>query len=124
MSKYEAILILDDHVYEDGGDAFIDQIESTIQDLSGTITERKSLGRRQFARQMGKRSTGIYWDLIVELPPGKVADLKEKYRLDTSVLRLAVYTFDRPARLSLKPDRSDDEKIVAGTAADPATANI
>ena len=50
MSKYEAILILDDHVYEDGGDAFIDQIESTIQDLSGTITERKSLGRRQFAR--------------------------------------------------------------------------
>ena len=47
--------------------------------------------RRQFARPIRKQNAGIYWNFIVEVPPAKVGDFKEKYRLNESIFRLAVF---------------------------------
>jgi ribosomal protein S6 len=54
------------------------------------------MGRKQFAREIKKKKTGIYLDIIHEMDADKVIELREKYRLNESVLRMQVYNYDRP----------------------------
>jgi ribosomal protein S6 len=96
LKTYEAVFILDDRKVEDGGDKFIAGVEQFIQQLNGTVSQKNSMGRRQFARRIGKRNSGIYWDLVIDLTPASVAQFQERYRLDTTVLRLVVFNYEEP----------------------------
>lgn len=94
MAKYEAVFIFDPAVVEGNGEAFGKTVEEQIQALGGTITRIKCLDKRQFARPIGKHKAGIYWDYIVEMDTQAVAVLKDKYRLNPTVLRLVVFTYE------------------------------
>ncbi len=103
MNKYEAVFILNPKKVEDGGDAFIAQAKQRIvEQHGGLITEVTSMGRRHFARPMGKHRAGVYWDLLVEMPADQVAALQESYRLDSAVLRLQIFTYVIPP--PMEPD--------------------
>ena len=91
MSTYEAVFILDERRFDDGGEAFAKSVAAFIGELGGKVVEQTSMGRRQFARPIRKQNAGIYWNFIVEVPPAKVGDFKEKYRLNESIFRLAVF---------------------------------
>ena len=97
LKKYETIVILDEkNVNNDGAD-FLLEIEKVLKDdLKGNVIETTNLGRKQFAREMKKRKTGIYLEIVHEMTPDKEILLREKYRLDKRVLRLQTYNYDRP----------------------------
>jgi len=91
LRTYEAIFVLDERQYDDGGEAFSHELVKQIERLGGQVRERTAMGRKQFARPVRKQTAGIYWDLVFELPPEKVVELKEHYRLNESVFRSEVF---------------------------------
>ncbi|MBP5674220.1 MAG: 30S ribosomal protein S6 [Lentisphaeria bacterium] len=94
MRKYEAVFILDPRKVEGDGEGFSATIEEAFKELGGTVERVKCLERKTFARPIGRHTMGIYWDYVVSLPPQAVAELKDKYRLNQTVLRLVVFNFE------------------------------
>ena len=97
MKKYETIVILDERKIKDDGKEFLARIEKLITgDLGGKIVENVVMGKKQFAREINKRKTGLYLSIVHETPADKVALIKEKYKLNETVLRVQSYNYDRP----------------------------
>ena len=96
MTTYEAVFILDCKLVEDGGEAFSQEVAKHIRSLGGRVQQRVSMGRRQFARAIGKHKAGNYWDFVFDLDPAKVAAFKDKYRLNSTVLRLQAVLYEAP----------------------------
>ncbi len=97
MKKYESIFILDQQKYEDGGKSFIENYKSAIIELAGEVDEVNDMGIRQLAHPIKKQPTAIYWDVVFRLDPIRIAELKDKYRLDETVMRYVIFNYDRPA---------------------------
>jgi len=97
LKKYETIVILDEKVVNDDGTRFLNDFEKVLkEELNSSVVKSEILGRKQFAREINRRKTGVYLDIIHEMEASKVADLQEKYRLNESVLRMRTYNLDRP----------------------------
>ena len=96
MKKYDAIFILNDRKYEDGGEAFSKKVGENIVALGGGEVSVKNMGRKQFARPIGKRTSGLYLRFFFNLAEDKVAEFIESYRLDNTVLRTVVYNYEIP----------------------------
>ena len=94
MKTYEAVFILDPKKVEDGGEAFAKAASELVESLGGKVQRCVSLGRRQFARPIGKHKAGIYWDLAADLAAESVAAIKDRYRLNSTVLRLEIFLFE------------------------------
>ncbi|MFW5802314.1 MAG: 30S ribosomal protein S6 [Verrucomicrobiota bacterium] len=107
MKTYEAVFILDERYVEDGGEAFAADVEKVIGTLGGKPVEKKSLGRKTFAREIKKKKSGIYWQFVLELAPEKVAELQERYRLNQTVMRLEVFLYEEPP--ANMPTMSNDD---------------
>ena len=99
MKKYETIVILDEKAVKDDGKAFLEDLEKIIgKEFGGKVVESEIMGRKQFAREIKKKKTGIYLDIVHEMDEDKVIVLRDKYKLDESVLRLQTYSYDRPEK--------------------------
>jgi small subunit ribosomal protein S6 len=97
VNKYEVVFILDPKKVDETGDAFIAQATALIQEkLQGKVNETTAMGRKHFARPIGKHRAGVYWDLLVEMSADQVAVLQDSYRLDSAVLRLQVFSYTPP----------------------------
>ena len=93
MKKYEVVVILDPQKVEGDGDAFSESIKSEMTAMGANLAREKFFNLRTFARPIKKHKAGLYWDYVVEAEGTFVAALKEKYRLNQTVLRLAVFDF-------------------------------
>jgi len=93
LAKYEAVFILDPRKVEGNGESLSDTIEEQLKAFGGEVTRTKFFEKRIFAHPIGKHRAGLYWDYVVEMPETAVALLEEKYRLNPTVLRLAVFSF-------------------------------
>ena len=100
LGKYESIFILDERKMEDSGNSFIENLRSIIKELGGETLETEEIGNRQLAHPIKKKSSGNYWDVVFQLPKNQIVALKEKFRLDTTVLRLEIFSYDRPEPVS------------------------
>ncbi len=96
MRTYEAVFILDNRKLEDDGEAFSREIAEHIKTLGGTVQKRISLGRKQFARPIGKHKAGVYWDYVLDLAPESVAAFQDNYKFNNTVLRLVVFLYEEP----------------------------
>ena len=97
MKKYETIIILDERKIGDDGREFLTAIEKMItEEFGGKIVESVVMGKKQFAREINKRKTGVYLSVVHEMDADKVASLKDKYKLNDTVLRMQTYNYDRP----------------------------
>lgn len=93
MKKYEVVVILDPQKVEGDGDAFSESIKSEMAAMGANLAREKFFNLRTFARPIKKHKAGLYWDYVVEAEGTFVAALKDKYRLNQTVLRLAVFDF-------------------------------
>lgn len=100
MSKYEVVFILDPAKVEGNGEAFDATIQEQLKALGGEISRVKFFEKRTFARPMGKHKVGLYWDYVVSMDATVPAQIKEKYRLNQTVIRVAIFKFE---------DGQDDE---------------
>ena len=94
MRTYEAVFILDSRKLEDSGEGFCQRVKEHVESLGGAIGKTMNLGRKQFARPLGRHKSGTYLDFIVTLDPEKVADFHDRYRLDSLVLRQEVFNYE------------------------------
>ena len=104
MKTYEAVFILDSKKLEDNGETFAKSAGEQVEALGGKVHKAVSLGRKQFARPIGKHKAGNYWDLIVDLAPESVIALEDRYRLNDTVLRLVIFNYE---------EGSDPSKVAA-----------
>ena len=106
MKAYEAVFILDERKFEDGGETFANQFVSLVEELGGTVKERNPMGRRQFARPIKKLRSGIYWDFVLNLSQEKVVVMKGRYSLDEflAVLSDALQAAECPESCALLID--------------------
>jgi ribosomal protein S6 len=96
VNKYEAIIILDERKIDDAGQKFIGQFTSAVEGAGGKVTDTVDMGRRQLAYPINKRYTGRYWNLELELEKDKVATVQGEFKLTNTVMRLAIYSDERP----------------------------
>ncbi|MDD3119681.1 MAG: 30S ribosomal protein S6 [Victivallales bacterium] len=96
LNKYEAVFILDIRKVDDEGEAFSKELAELIKSFGGEMIESISMGRKQFAREIGKRKAGIYWNYIFTLPADKADDIRKKFKLDDRLVRSLVLQYDRP----------------------------
>lgn len=97
MKKYETIVVLDEKNVNSDGNDFLQEFEKLLKgEFKGNVVESVNMGRKQFAREIKKRKTGIYLDVVHEMTPDKEVKLRDKFRLDNRVLRLQTYNYDRP----------------------------
>ena len=96
MKKYDAIFIINDRKFDDGGDAFAKKVEETLVGLGGGDVKVTNMVRKQFARAIGKRTSGVYLRFFFELDPDNVKEFVESFRLENAVLRTVVYNYDIP----------------------------
>jgi len=91
LSKdYEAILIADPDLNEEG----LTQLKTHFADLvtrnGGKIQETQMLGKRKLSYRIGKFSEGNYLQFRLQLPPASVEALKRVAQLIEPVIRLMV----------------------------------
>ena len=89
LSKdYEAILIADPELNEEG----LTQLKSHFTDLvtrnGGKVQETQVLGKRKLSYRIGKFSEGNYVQFRLQLPPAGVDPLKRVAQLIEPVIRL------------------------------------
>ena len=112
MKKYEEVIILDPRAVEGNGDAFSDAFQASMKEMGGNVTRVKFFEQRTFAYPIKKRKTGIYWDYVVEAEGTFVAALKDKYRLNQSVLRLVVFEFEDGQDDDVFNPREEHDKLI------------
>ncbi|MBR6373596.1 MAG: 30S ribosomal protein S6 [Victivallales bacterium] len=112
MKKYEVVIILDPRAVEGNGDAFSDAFQASMKEMGGNVTRVKFFEQRTFAYPIKKRKTGIYWDYVVEAEGTFVAALKDKYRLNQSVLRLVVFEFEDGQDDDVFNPREEHDKLI------------
>ncbi len=104
MKKYDAVFILDEHLVEDHGNLFAEELSNFLKSLGAEIETVKNMGHRQFTYEIKKRKAGIYWNLIFSLNPAKIADIKDKYRLDERIIRYRIFDYISPGKNTIVQD--------------------
>jgi ribosomal protein S6 len=94
MRKYDGLYIFAGAVKEDGLEKQVDRMRGEITRLSGVILNSEVLGKRTFARPMGKRESGVYVRIRFEIDPAAVKTLLERYRLIEELFRVQVLAVD------------------------------
>ena len=112
MKKYEVVIILDPRAVEGNGDAFSEAFQASMKELGGNVTRVKFFEQRTFAYPIKKRKTGIYWDYVVEAEGTFVAALKDKFRLNHSVLRLVVFDYVEGQDDDVFNPREEHDKLI------------
>lgn len=95
--EYESIFILNDRKFDDGGEAFSTKVEEALKQCDVKGVKKANLGRKAFARQIGKRTHGLYWSFSFTMRPDQVENFQDKFRLEENVLRHVVFIDDKPA---------------------------
>ena len=90
FKDYEAILIADPELNEEG----LTQLKSHFSDLvtrhGGKVRDAQVLGKRKLSYRMGKFSEGNYLQVKLQLPPASVEALKRVAQMIEPVIRLMV----------------------------------
>lgn len=105
MKQYEIIFILNSTKVEAGVKAFMERFVPFIQELGGAIVTHQDMGQRQFTHPIKKQSSGHYLDVVVQVAADRVAAIKEKFRLDSSILRLELFHYVEPPKAAQNVER-------------------
>ena len=114
LKKYETVIILDEKKVQDEGKAFAEEFASAVSGAKGEMVNVNLVGRRMFAREIKKHKSGIYLDLVFNAKETFAVGLAEAYKLDSRVLRLQVFNYDRPEnQVKLSPEAMKRDNLMA-----------
>lgn len=126
--NYEALLIFAATVKEDSIDSSIERAKNEIEKLGGQMESIENLGRRQFARTMGKQDSGIYLKMRFAIEPSQISQIHARFALNEDCFRLQIVL--RNERVEAAKARDDarrakfNEKKAAEAAAAAATEEV
>ena len=97
MKRYEGLFILDTAGKEETIKDTIDKISSEITNLGGKVETVQKMDKRAFARVANKRhSAGFYVNIIFELPPTAIDQLKHRFAMNDDVFRVMFSSAPEP----------------------------
>lgn len=96
MRKYEALFILSNTVSDEEMETKIEQINSEIVKLGGTVQAATRMGRIPFARPIAKKEIGVYIQIVFLMEPAKISSLHERYRHNEDLIRLQIVAAKAP----------------------------
>ena len=87
MKRYEGLFILNTAAKEEGIKDSIDKISAEIAAAGGKVETVQKMEKRNFSRVADrKHSSGFYVNLIFEIEPGAVNQLRQRFHLNTKSL--------------------------------------
>ncbi|MGH9945526.1 MAG: 30S ribosomal protein S6 [Pyrinomonadaceae bacterium] len=95
---YEVVFILDTDTAEDDATRLIDGLQHTVTDQGGTITKSESMGRRQLAYRIGRKTEGNFMLFEVEGTGREIAELERRMRVSDAVIRYLTVRVDEDRR--------------------------
>jgi ribosomal protein S6 len=90
LNTYEGLFIFADTLKEEELKEALDGTMSMIQKQGGSVLGLKKIGRRNFARTMHKRDSGIYVRSVFNLDPSEISPLISRYNLSDDVFRVQI----------------------------------
>jgi len=90
--KYEALVIFSSSVREDGLEEALEKFAAECKALGAEIESTEALGRRPFARTLGKRDSGLFGTVRFDAEPEVIAQLRERFRLYEDTFRIQFRT--------------------------------
>lgn len=117
MKIYETTIVFDPGLEEARINEEVDRLSQTIAQAGGEVLDVQRWGKRKLAYVVRKRRDGSYVHVKHQSPPGLIADMDRRFRLNESVLRhltvLAAKESPRPVEEAKAPEG------VAPAAAEP-----
>ncbi len=86
--KYEALVIFSDVVRDDALEAAIERFGNELKAFGAQIESSEAIGRKTFARTLGKRDHGLYGKVRFDAEPDAIAKMRERFRLYEDVYRI------------------------------------
>ena len=89
MKRYEGLFILETAGKEEGIKDTIDKISAEITAAGGKVETVQKMDKKNFSRIADKKHTaGYYVNIILEIEPGSLSQLKHKFALNEEVFRV------------------------------------
>lgn len=89
MKKYEGLFILNTAGKEEGVKEMIDRITTEINSAGGRVETVQKMDKRPFSRVADKKFTaGYYVNLLFEVNPTALTQLKHRFDLNDDVFRV------------------------------------
>jgi small subunit ribosomal protein S6 len=104
MRHYEATVVLDPTLGDDGFAKHVDRIVGSIEKQGGSMLTDDRWGLRKLAYSIKKQDQGFYAVLEWEGPGAAIAELDRLLRLDENVLRHLVIHMD-PKQLAVREEQ-------------------
>lgn len=91
MKTYEVVIILADHLPEDGIDKALKSFQKEIKSFKGKCSSPSRMGRKIFARPQKKMTAGEYILYNVDIDPAKIQQLLARLKLAGELFRIQFY---------------------------------
>ena len=103
MKRYEGLFILETAGKEEGIKDTIDKISAEITAAGGKVETVQKMDKKNFSRIADKKHTaGYYVNIIIEIEPGALSQLKHKFALNEEVFRVMFTVAPEPAAAAAK----------------------
>jgi len=99
---YEVVFIVDPDASEEEAKQLADNLSNIVTERGGTITKNETMGRRQLAYKVGRKTEGIYVLFEIEGTGGEIAELERRMRVSDQVLRYLTVRVDEDRRRAEK----------------------
>jgi ribosomal protein S6 len=97
MKRYEGLFILETAGKEEGIKDTIDKISAEITAAGGKVETVQKMDKKNFSRIADKKHTaGYYVNIIIEIEPGALSQLKHKFALNEEVFRVMFTSAPEP----------------------------
>jgi len=89
MKRYEGLFILETAGKEEGIKDAIDKISAEITTAGGKVETVQKMDKKNFSRVADKKhNSGYYTNVIFEIEPSALAQLKQRFSLNEQVFRV------------------------------------
>jgi ribosomal protein S6 len=89
MKRYEGLFILETAAKEEGVKDAIDKISAEITGAGGKVETVQKMDKKSFARVADKKhNSGYYANVIFEIEPSALNQLKQRFALNEQVFRV------------------------------------
>lgn len=90
MNTYEGLFIFPELLNDEEFEAARSHVLAEIERHGGKVLGVRKLGRREFARALGKQRSGVYVRVVFEIAGDQIALLRARYRLSDDVTRVQI----------------------------------
>lgn len=87
---YEGLFIFLDTMNDEAVAQAMKIAPAEIEKANGKVIDSVIMGRRQFSRPLHKKESGHYLQVIFELDPAHVAELRGRFRLHDEIFRVQI----------------------------------